>query len=159
MRFQVDPYTGGTVPPAQACPSPTLSVTPAAYAEANAPITLTTAAQRPNSPVSFYVNGALVASATTDGAGRASAAATAPSGMTSFDVAVSGVCGTVTVTLRSGGVASAAADNESVRGFARTGFGLLPWLLAAIACIMVGRKLLRESRRSGDRTRVKRARV
>jgi hypothetical protein len=148
---QVDPYTGATVTPGQPCPQPTLSVTPSGYVEANAPITLTTAGQAANSPVDFYVNGTRVASTTTDGAGRASAATTAPADMSRFDVVVAGVCGTVSATIRSGEVNPSLLDNVFPRGLARTGFSLLPWLIAALLCILVGRKLLRASRGSRRR--------
>jgi hypothetical protein len=47
------------------------------------------------------------------------------------------------------------------RGFARTGIDLLPWLLAALLCIAVGRQLVKASRRKRETSaqRVKTPRV
>jgi hypothetical protein len=39
------------------------------------------------------------------------------------------------------------------RGFARTGFTLLPWLLAALVCLLSGRQLLNRSRRQRHHSR------
>jgi hypothetical protein len=118
-------------------------VSPADYVKAGDQFTLTTADQLPNRQVDFYVAGSLVGSQTTDGAGRASIAAVAPASVALIDVAVAGPCGTVNASVRSGGVAAA----EFGRGFARTGLNLLPWLIAALVCIVVGRELRRRARR------------
>ena len=158
---QVDPYTGAAVTPGVPCAQPTLAVAPAGYVEYDAPITLTTAGQAANSPVRFFLNGTLVGSALTDAAGRASTVTRVPSGMSRFDAAVSGVCGTVGVTIRSGAANPSLLENVFPRGLARTGFSLLPWVIAALLLILVGRKLLRESRTSSRRrvrTRIKVAR-
>ena len=45
------------------------------------------------------------------------------------------------------------SGGTSGRGFARTGFDLLPWLIAGLLCLLTGRRLLRASRRLRTRRR------
>jgi hypothetical protein len=136
-RAQVDPYTGGIVSPVEPCTPGTIAVTPSGILTPGQEFTLSTAGQRPGSSANFYVAGELVGSVVTDATGAASVPTRAPQGFTgNFVVAVSGPCGTATAI-----VDPQARAAELGRGLARTGFALWAWVAAALALILIGRKL------------------
>ena len=123
--------------PGEPCTPAAIQVTPSGTLRPGQQFTLSTSGQRPTSLVNFYVADAVVGSVTTDAAGAASVATQAPKGFTGeFIVAAAGACGTVTAVVDPRG-------SELGRGFARTGFGLLPLLVAALALIIVGFQLVR----------------
>jgi hypothetical protein len=144
---QTEPYTRGTVAPASPCPAATLRVDPPGVLTAGGQFTLITEGQPPNSLPNFYSSGAFVGTVRADAAGKASVMTSAPTASAKeFEVAVAGPCGTVTRTV---GLRAVAAAQEFARGLARTGFWLLPLLLAALAMIVTGRKLVVRSRGRG----------
>ncbi len=165
----------------EGCPAtPTLRLQPSGVLPPNTTVQVIASGITPGNAVFIFRDGNQIASGNADSAGTFGTTTTSPANPTQrWQLCASAppcamVCVDPVAAVGSGvlgeslGQGSGAANRGFARsdgstgsgsgvlgsGFARTGLDLLPWLLAALACIAVGRKLEQAGRRRRKPARV-----